>query len=293
MDIAALTAFTAVAEHGSFSIAARQLFLTQPAVSKRISSLEQSLGVQLFDRMGSTTVPTEAGQMLLQSARSILDEADRARERIASLSSTVSGRLRIGTSHHVGIHRLPPALRTFTVAYPDVELDLRFLDSELACEQVEVGELEVAVVTLPQSNNSRLSTTPIWPDPLVIVVPAEHPLAGQRNVSPAALADHAAVLPAKETITRQILEAALNPFNIPVNVSLETNYLETIRMMVSVGLGWSVLPVAMTGEDVQAVDINGIEMHRTLGIVQQRTRTLSRAAAGFVQVLNHEQSARL
>lgn len=285
MDIAALTAFIAVADHGSFSIAARQLFLTQSAVSKRISSLEQSMGVQLFDRTGNTTVPTEAGQLLLQSARSILNEAQRAKERIASLNSTVSGRLRIGTSHHVGIHRLPPSLRSFTVAYPDVELDLRFMDSELACEQVEMGELEVAVVTLPQNDNPRLTTTPVWPDPLVIVAPSDHALATAQNINPTALAEHAAVLPARETITRQILEAALDPFHIPVNVTLETNYLETIRMMVSVGLGWSVLPVAMTDKDVVALDIDGINMHRTLGIVQQKSRTLTRAAASFIDIL--------
>ena len=253
------------------------------------------MGVQLFDRMGTSTVPTEAGQLLLLSARAILDEANQARERIASLNSTVSGRLRIGTSHHVGIHRLPPALRAFTVAYPDVELDLRFLDSELACEQVEQGELELAVVTLPQSGNPKLLTTPVWPDPLVIVVPAGHPLTqhnkGPAPVDPIALADHAAVLPARETITRQILEAALDPFQIPINVSLETNYLETIRMMVSVGLGWSVLPVAMTDDDVQALDISGVVMHRTLGIVQQQTRTLSRAATSFVSLLHRQAHA--
>jgi len=135
MDIAALQAFVAVAETGSFSLAAERLFITQPATSKRIAALEAELGVALFDRMSRQIHLTEAGSTLLGSARRILSDLATSREEIKSLSNKVAGKLRLGTSHHIGIHRLPPVLKAFTQQHKQVELDLKFMDSELACEE--------------------------------------------------------------------------------------------------------------------------------------------------------------
>ncbi|MEJ2654913.1 MAG: LysR family transcriptional regulator, partial [Acidihalobacter sp.] len=150
MDISTLQAFTAIADHGSFSEAATRLHLTQPAVSKRIRQLESELGERLFDRVARSVQLTEAGRALLPSARRILLELNESRRLLANLSGRVAGTLSIGTSHHIGLHRLPDLLRRYTHRYPDVDLDLRFLDSEEGCNLVEHGELELALVTLPQ-----------------------------------------------------------------------------------------------------------------------------------------------
>ena len=136
MDTLALESFVAVADEGSFSRAAERLFVTQPAVSKRISGLEEDLGVALFDRLGRQLSLTEAGSTLLVSARRILSDIADSRDAIHSLGDQVAGRLRLATSHHIGIHRLPPVLKAFTQRYPNVALDLLFLDSELAIDKV-------------------------------------------------------------------------------------------------------------------------------------------------------------
>lgn len=286
MEIANLKAFVAVAELSSFSLAAKQLFLTQPAVSKRVKALEIELDTQLLDRMSSHVTPTEAGEKLLASARRIIFEVTNAIDEIKSLDEEIGGRLKVGTSHHVGIHRLPPILRAFTSDYPAVELDLSFLDSELACEQVQNGQLELAVVTLPQVVPSNLLTQVIWPDPLTIVVPVDHPLADGKEHPPEALSRHPAILPSVGTITRSILETSLAPYNVDIEVALESNYLETIKMMVSVGLGWSVLPVNMQNEELVPVQIKQLSMQRMLGTVCLRNRSLSRAAVRFLGVLD-------
>ena len=116
MDIHALQAFTAVAETGSFSRAAELLFLTQPAVSKRIAGLEQEFDRRLFDRVGRRVDLTEAGHALLPHAQRILREVEESRQAIASLGGRIGGRLAIGTSHHMGLHRLPPVLRSFKLS---------------------------------------------------------------------------------------------------------------------------------------------------------------------------------
>jgi DNA-binding transcriptional LysR family regulator len=118
MDLANLNAFIAIAETGSFSGAGERLHLTQPAISKRIAGLEQQLKVRLFDRLGREVGLTEAGRALLPRAYQILNVLDDTRRALTNLTGEVSGRLTLATSHHIGLHRLPPLLREFTRRYP-------------------------------------------------------------------------------------------------------------------------------------------------------------------------------
>lgn len=288
MDFTALATFVAVAERGSFSLAAESLFTTQSAISKRIRALEDELGVSLIDRLGRSIRLTEAGETFLSRARQLLADADAARDAVRSLGDAVSGRLRLATSHHVGIHRLPPVLRTFVAAHPDVELDLVFMDSEQACDAVADGTLELAIVTLPDpaaADDQRLQTRLIWPDPLVLVAGAEHPLSARRRLAPRDLAAHRAVLPGRGTVTRRILLDALAPHDVAITTALETNYLETIKMLVSVGLGWSVLPRHMLDDSVVELPMTRLPMRRRLGTVTRSGRTLGRAARAMLAAL--------
>ncbi|WP_163014523.1 LysR family transcriptional regulator, partial [Pseudomonas viridiflava] len=107
-----LNAFIAIAEIGSFSGAGERLHLTQPAISKRIAGLEQQLNVRLFDRLGREVSLTEAGRALLPRAYQILNVLDDTRRDLTNLTGEISGRLTLATSHHIGLHRLPPVLRT-------------------------------------------------------------------------------------------------------------------------------------------------------------------------------------
>lgn len=285
MDVPALQALVAVAETGSFSRASEQLFITQPAISKRIAGLEAELEVTLIDRLGRNTRLTEAGENLLVSARRILADIASSREQVRSLSHEVGGKIKLATSHHIGIHRLPPILKAYTQACPQVELDLMFMDSERACELVSDGSIELAIVTLPQQPAGNLQTQLVWDDPLVIVCANEHPLCGVKNVNAKQLAQHPAVLPARGTVTRGIVLNAIAPFDVNISTSLETNYLETIKMMVSVGLGWSALPQSMVDDSLTVLPTKTIKMRRVLGSVQLKDRTLGRAASALLELL--------
>ncbi len=286
MDSTNLKTFITVAELGSFSLAGERLYLTQPAVSKRIKALEQELDTHLFDRIGRRVSLTEAGRTLLPRAQAILQAMEDSRRELGNLSSEVGGRLSIGTSHHIGLHRLPPVLRRFSRDYPAVELDLQFMDSEAACRAVQTGQLELGIVTLPSQPLADLDSTQIWSDPLSVVVGHEHPLASETELTPRALADHPAILPAHGTYTREILEQAIVPELGSLRVGMNTNYLETIKMLVSVGLGWSVLPDSMLGEELLALEIPGLTLSRQLGYVHHQQRTLSNAARAMLDQLH-------
>lgn len=285
MDIQALKTFLCVAETGSFSQAADSLHLSQPAVSKRIATLERQLGHKLLDRVGRQIMLTEAGQTLRPHAQSMLLTLDDAQRDLSRLHDEIRGTLSVGTSHHVGLHRLPPILRRYTHANPQVELDLHFMDSELACQAILDGELEIAVVTLPPEADPRLQIHELWPDPLDVLVALDHPLARCARVSLEDLAAHPAVLPDEQTYTHRIIREAFQGLHQPLQVRLATNYLETLKMLVSIGMGWSVLPRTMLDEQTRALQVTGLRLQRKLGIVRHRDRAESAAAIAFCRCL--------
>ena len=220
-------------------------------------------------------------------AQKLLVELEDSIRAISSLSGEVRGTLRFATSHHIGLHRLPPTLKRFRQVYPQVRLDIRFMDSEAACVAVEHGELELGIVTLPPEPSSKLTTEVIWEDPLGIVVSRNHPLAGQADVTLDQLAQHVAVLPATNTYTRQIAELAFSRLGLTLEIALSTNYLETIKMLVSVGIGWSLLPNTMLGKHISKLSVEELSLQRSLGIVYHRDRTLSNAARALISELRN------
>ena len=286
MDLASLNAFIAIAETGSFSLAGERLHLTQPAISKRIAGLEQQLKVRLFDRLGREINLTEAGRALLPRAYQILGVLDDTRRALSNLSGEVSGRLTLATSHHIGLHRLPPLLRAFTRAHPQVALDIQFLDSEVAYEEVLHGRAELAVITLAPETREPVRATGVWDDPLDFVAAPEHPLACIGPISLADVARHPAVFPGGNTFTHHIVRRLFEAQGLTPNIGMSTNYLETIKMMVSIGLAWSVLPRTMLDDQVARLPLAGIQLHRRLGYILHSERTLSNAARAFMSLLD-------
>ncbi|KAB0548744.1 LysR family transcriptional regulator [Pseudomonas argentinensis] len=293
MDLATLNAFIAIAELGSFSEAAIRLHLTQPAVSKRIASLEQQLRVRLFDRLGREVSLTEAGRALLPRAYQILNVLEDTRRALTNLNGEITGRLTLATSHHIGLHRLPPLLRAFTRAHPQVALDIQFLDSEVAYDEVFHGRAELAVITLAPDTRDPVRAVPVWNDPLDFVTAPEHPLAQARGVTLADVALHPAVFPGGNTFTHHIVQRLFEAEDLTPNIAMSTNYLETIKMMVSIGLAWSVLPRTMLDEQVARLPLPGIQLSRQLGYIVHTERTLSNAARAFMQLLDGQRDSLL
>lgn len=283
MEIAALQAFVEVADRGSFSEAAEMLYLTQPAISKRVANLESELETRLFDRIGRKVSLTPAGAALLMPARRLINDARELKRLVSDLAGEVRGRLVMGTSHHIGLHRLPQPLKQFTARWPDVELDIRFMDSEAACRGVETGDLELAIVTLPPRAPDHLHLETIWDDPLAVMVGTDHPLASAGPIGLQQLLAYEAVLPGPTTYTRAILEEAVSENRSALRVAMATNYLETLQMLVAAGLGWSLLPATQLDDSVCAVEVEGLQPSRQLGAVTHQKRSLSNAGQAMIR----------
>jgi len=288
MDANSLKAFVTAAKLLSFSLAADQLRLTQPAISKRIANLEQQLQCRLFDRIGRTISLTEAGQTLLPKARNILLEIEDTRRLLTNRKGKTEGPLTLATSHHISLHRLPPVLGAYNKQYPDVVLDLKFEQSEVAYEGVLNGSLELAVITLSPQPHPQICAAPIWIDTLSYCSAIDHPLAQQPSLQLLDLTQHQAILPTPSTFTRQLVEKRFEQQHQALNVCMSTNNLDTIRMMVSIGLGWSLLPQTMLDSRLASLQVETQQIQRPLGLIYHRDRTLSNAAQAFIDLLKQQ-----
>lgn len=289
MDPNSLKAFLTIVDQGSFSEAAETLHLTQPAVSKRLAALENQLGTRLIERGHREIRVTDAGARLLPHARKILDEIHNARVSLSANEGVISGELQIIASHHIGLHHLPNWLRRFVRDYPEVTVNLQFMESDAAYNQMLKRNAELAFVTLSDSMESQFVVYEQWSDPMAFVAGSGHDLAGQATITLRDLAQYPALLPDTTTATYRAVSRLFLEANLPLKQQIPTNYLETIKMMTSVGLGWSVLPVSMVDESLHQLD-TGFAVTRVLGAIGLSGRRLSQAAEAMLDIVRDEET---
>lgn len=292
MDTQNLKAFVAVAEHRSFSAAAKQLHITQPAISKRIHLLEQQLASLLFDRVGRQVSLTEAGRTLLPLAQNILDTINVAKQAVADLSGEVRGQLKLITSHHIGLHRLPRVLGEYSRRYPLVELDIRFMDSAEAYAAVQKGDSDLGLITQVEGIDPLVSSRTIWVDAMHFVAAAQHPLSTLPSVSLKDLSLYEALLPERRFYTTKLVEALFLRNGLDLKINLSTNFLETIKALISAGYAWGVLPDTMLQDDSLAVlpvldEHTGqtLQLRRNLDCIYHQQRLMSNAGKAFFDLL--------
>lgn len=288
MDIQSLQAFVSVIDNGSFSAAATQLHLTQPAISKRLANLEQQLDCALLDRSHRSLRLTEAGQHLLPYARRVLDELYNARQTLTRLNTDVAGSLSVIASHHIGLHYLPAWLRALKQRHPGIELSLQFMESERALGLLHRLEGELAFVTLNDAMDSAFEILWRWNDPMVFVCGPDHPLAGLESPELGDLEAYECLLPAPETETYRVIRHFFMEADVRLRALSLTNHLENIKAMTAAGLGWSVLPETLLDDSLNLLP--GLpSLSRNLGAVTLRRRQLGRAGEALIDIAREQQ----
>ena len=257
-------------------------------MSKRIAILEEQLHTTLFDRIGRQVSLTQAGLSLLPTARNILQEVAAAQRAIADLKGDVRGQLSIATSHHIGLHRLPPYLRDYSRSYPEVKLDLHFLDSEQAFQEIIQGRFDLAIITLAEEMDSRIAADVIWRDQLRFVAAPAHPLAKAKTLTLKDLTPYQAIMPDMNTYTTRLIRTVFDRQQQVLDITMVTNHLDTIKMMVAIGLGWGVLPETMIDEELQILPVQHPPLTRPLGCISHRQRSLNNAARAFLELLKRD-----
>jgi DNA-binding transcriptional LysR family regulator len=289
MDTRQLAAFCAVVERRSFSQAAEQLGVTQPAVSLQIRSLEKRLGRQLLDRSGRRVEPTEAGQRLYRSAQRLLAQEEQLLAELGEeAEGELAGRLEIGASTGPGGTVLPVVLGEFQRAHAGVQVALTVSDTQHVIEQVARRELELGVVGA-QRRHRGVAFEPFFRDEVVLAVPAGHRFAGKR-VSIDALRGEPLVLMQEGAGVRQVIEDELRARGVrlrDLDVRLELGLQESARSAVLGGFGLTFISRAAIDADVVAgvlaiARVEGLDPAREISLVRSTGRAETRVGQAFV-----------
>jgi DNA-binding transcriptional LysR family regulator len=290
MDTRQLAAFCAVVERRSFSQAAEQLGVTQPAVSLQIRSLEKRLGLQLLDRSGRRVEPTEAGNRLYRSAQRLLAMEEQLLADLGGeADGELAGRLEIGASTGPGGTVLPVVLAEFQLLHREVHVALSVSDTQHVVEQVARREVELGVVGAARRHRGVVFEE-FFRDEVVLAVPRGHRFAG-RTVTLDELKVEPLVLMQEGAGVRQVIEEELRAAGLrlrDLDVRLELGLQESARSAVVAGYGVTFISRSAIEADIVAgtVDIGrveGLEPSRTISLVRSAGRAETRVAQAFVE----------
>ncbi len=290
MDTRQLAAFCAVVERRSFSQAADQLGVTQPAVSLQIRSLERRLGQQLLDRSGRRVEPTEAGQRLYRSAQRLLALEEQLLQELGDEGDgELTGRLEIGASTGPGGTVVPTVLGEFQRRHPQVRVALTVSDTQSVIEQVARRELELGVVGAARRHRG-VTFEPFFRDEVVLAVPAGHRFAG-RTITLRQLAAEPLVLMQEGAGVRQVIDDELREKGVrlrDLDVRLELGLQESARTAVLAGFGVTFISRGAIEADLAAgtlgvARVQGLEPSREIALVRSTGRAETRVAQAFVE----------
>jgi DNA-binding transcriptional LysR family regulator len=292
-SMADLRAFVTVGEHQSFAAAAKALHLSQPALSRRISHLEELLGVRLFDRTTRSVELTLLGRRFLAEIRGVIEDVDRTVASLQDAAQLESGDVTIGCVFSAVHHFLPAVIRTYSEQHPRVLVRIIEEGADEVLAAVKQGEADFALNYIGMQD-SDLEFTPLLKEPYVLAVPASHALARRRSVRWNELADYPLARVSHASRNRLFIDQALAdlpPLPRPV---CEVRHVSTLIGLVENGLGVAVVPrltVPPHPASVVGVKLDHPVVTRTIGMLRRRGRTLAPAAEAFARLLTQASRA--
>lgn len=289
-----LKAFLAVLDLGSFNEAARQLNLSQPALSRRIKGLEASIGAQLIERTTRHVAPTQVGRELLPLVRRLVDEFEDSILSISDLGGRHRAQVTIASVPTAAFYFLPRVVRSFNDKFPGIRFRILDLSANEGLDAVANGEVEFGI-NITGAARADLNFTPLVDDPFVLACRRDHPLANSKQLTWADLAGHPLIGVSKTSGNRAVLDQALAKAKVQLNWFYEVNHLSTSLGLVEAGLGISVMPRLATPQVehplIATIPLSAPTVSRTIGLVERRGGRLSPAAIRFREMLVQEWTA--
>jgi DNA-binding transcriptional LysR family regulator len=230
-----LKVFEAVARHLSFSRAAEELHLTQPAVSMQVKQLEEQAGLPLTEMVGKKVYLTEAGEEVARHARRIAQQLREADEALDAIKGVRGGRLSIGVIS-TAKYFAPRLIAEFRRRHPGIELNLRVNNREIVVRQLADNEIDLAIMGQPPQEFTTVADA-FADHPLVIIAAPDHPLAGQDHILPSQLNEHSFLIREPGSGTRATMERFFVETGIAPQPTMEMVGNETIKQAVMAGLG--------------------------------------------------------
>lgn len=283
-----LKVFESVARHLSYSRAADELHLTQPAVSIQVKQLEAHAGLPLFERLGKKVYLTHAGREMLRHSRAIIQQFREAEEALAMLKGIRGGRLVISVIS-AGDYFFPRLLAEFCRRHEGVIVELTVNNREEILRRIAENTTDLAVMLRPPEEMDVVAM-PFAPQPQVIVAAPDHPLAGRRRIPLRLLADESFIAREPGSDTRVSMDEALGERRFRPRISMEIKSFETIKQSVMAGMGVSFLSTHTIGLELQlgrlaVLDVEGFPVMRSWHVVHRRNKALPPVALAFKEFL--------
>ena len=286
LDSGQLRAFCILARTSSFTQTARELHLSQSAISHSMKALEEEIGCRLLDRMGKTAVLTQAGEQLLVHAQKILTEMESARSELSHLGKWGTSRLRIGASTTACQYVLPAVLREFKESFPQCAIAIEPGDTPEMIDALRQHRIDLAVNLEPR-REEFLEFRPLFTDELYFIVSPLHPWAKAGKVARDEIPQQQYILYGKSSYTFQMIEAYFRKDQIALHSPLELGNMEAIKELVKLGLGVSILAAWTARKELRekslvALPLGKRKLKRRWGVLYWRGRRLSLAEETFV-----------
>ncbi|QIK39268.1 LysR family transcriptional regulator [Caldichromatium japonicum] len=284
LSLRQLRVFETVARHRSYTRAAEELHLTQPAVSMQIRQLEDEIGLTLFERLGKQMVVTEAGSEILHYTRTINQALREMREVIEGLKGLSRGRLHLAVASTVN-YFAPRLLAVFQQRYPGIQLRLEVTNRESLVQLLEANAIDLVLMGVPPKD-VEVEAEPFMENPLVVIAPPEHPLTAARQIPLYRLAEEVFVMREEGSGTRQAMERFFRERGIQVRQGMQMTRNEAVKQAVRSGLGLSVVSLHTIELEIETgrlvvLDVEGFPDRRQWYLVYRRGKRLSPAARAF------------
>ena len=294
MNLNRLAVFHAVARTGSFTQASRELFITQPGVSKHVKALEEYYGARLFDRLGKRVELTQVGEILYQATRQIFDLLDHTRERIDELHGIEAGRLTIGSSVTIGIYILPKIIKSFSDRHPNVQIALDIAMSRQVVDRVLENEVDIGLVG-HKADDERVHSGAFMMDEFVLVMPVDHPWRGRESIPLSDLTLEPFLISRRGSGTQTVMEERLRHEGVVLRNAMEFGNTEAVKKGVMAGLGISILSKHTISLEYEAglldsVPLHGVRLDRWLYVIYRKDKYLTNATKAFLKILTKRET---
>ncbi len=288
LDSRQLRIFVSLARTGSFTTTAKEVFITQSAVSHSMRALEDELGCRLLNRVGKKTTLTLEGEHLLQHATKILSDMNAAREKIEKLGRWGETRLRIGATLSACQHLMPGVLREFKKSHPKCRVTLETGDSVALVEAVREQRIDLAV-TLAAHHEPSLEFVPLFQDELMFIVDPKHPWVEAGGVARPEIPRQHFILYSRASQTFRAVEHYFREEGVALNSPMELGSIETIKELVKIGMGISVLATWIARDELKdgslvALPLGRRKLRREWGVLHWRERSLSLPETEFMKI---------
>jgi DNA-binding transcriptional LysR family regulator len=290
MNLNQLKIFYLAAKKKNLSLAAEELFITQPAVTKGIQRLQEFYDMKFVDHIGKQLVLSDAGEVLYEIAEKIFELESKAEESIRDFQQRKRGRIRILSSESFGDYYLPRIIIPFSKAYPLVRIRMNILPTEQVIENTATLNNDLGFISYPVEHK-KLLVKEILEDELVIITPPDHPLAGHSDLSPRHLEDQMLIMHETGSAPRSAFDNYIRKNDLEVEVHLELSSNRAIKRAVEDGLGIALISRKVANEEIvnkrlAAIPLSDPSMTRRFYMVHHKDKYLSESLQNFMAMVS-------